>query len=113
MAPCSASGCQSCCMTTVSGQPAPLRSSGPPPGVAGAAGAAGALAVLPEPQAASSRAVASVPATRSGRRFGSGFTGILVFSGSRVSGSAVGAAVPAPDDGPVERGEGGEEHDAE
>src|SRR5690348_2448326 len=111
MAPCSASGCQSCCMTTVSGQPAPLRSSGLPPWAAGAAGAAGALAVLAEPQAASSRAVASVPATRSGRRFGSGFTGILVFSGSR--GSAVGAAVPAPDDGPVERGEGGEEHDAE
>src|SRR4051812_22864028 len=35
MAPCSASGCQSCCITTVSGQPAALRSSGPPAGAAG------------------------------------------------------------------------------
>src|SRR3954452_24995668 len=71
MAPCSDSGCQSCCMTTVSGQPAALRSSGPPAGAAGTPAAApppdgAAESALPPPQAVSTSAADRTAATATG-----------------------------------------------
>src|SRR3954452_11685754 len=72
MAPCSASGCQSCCITTVSGQPAALRSSGPPAGAAGtpapppAGGVARPPLPPPPPQAVSTSAADRTAATATG-----------------------------------------------
>src|SRR5690606_36374308 len=60
IAPCSASGCQSCCITTVAGH-TPARSSGPPAGAAAVAGAsAGAgSSAGPPPHAVSASAAAA------------------------------------------------------